>query len=178
LRTDYLWKTDLGMAIVADPLFQDGVIYVATIEGKLFAIDSTSGEILWIFDDGGELGAVWGSPVIDESVIFIADINGNVYTVEKDSGKQIWPSPFNAGGKIIGHGALTSDGVVYATDAGKMFLINQEKEPKTITSFENAIYSSVYLDGENILVAPASEEGLLSAFDPEGFEVWSFVPSK
>jgi len=178
LRTDYKWKTDLGMAIVADPILQDGLIYAATIEGKIFAIDIENGEILWTFDNGGELGAIWGAPVIDGSVIFLADINGNVYTVEKDSGKQIWPTPFNAGGKIVGSGVLTPDGVVFATDEGKLFLINQEKEPKTITSFESAIYSSVEMTGENILIAPASEEGLLAAFNLEGFEVWSFVPSK
>jgi outer membrane protein assembly factor BamB len=177
LRGDYEWKTDLGMAIVADPILQDGVIYSATIEGKLFAIDIATGKILWSFDNNGDLGAIWGAPVIDDTVIFFADTKGDVYTVEKDSGKQIWSSPFNAGGKIVGSGVLTPEGVVFATEEGKIFLINQEKEPKTITSLESAIYASVDTFDGNILVAPASEDGLLAAFDPEGFEVWSFVPS-
>jgi outer membrane protein assembly factor BamB len=178
LRGDYAWKTDLGMAIVADPILQNGVLYSATIEGKLFAIEIETGEILWSFDNNGELGAVWGSPVIDGSIIFIADTEGDVYTVDKDTGKQIWPSPFNAGGKIVGGGALTPDGVVFATDGGKIFLINQEKEAKTIISLESAIYAPVINEERKILIAPASEDGLLTAFDLEGFEVWSFVPSK
>jgi outer membrane protein assembly factor BamB len=178
LRTDYLWKTDLGMAVIADPVIEDGIVYVATIEGKLFAVEANSGEIVWSFDNGGDLGAIWGSPVIDDSVIFFADINGDVYTVEKGTGKQFWPSPFNAGGGIVGGGVRTNDGIVFATDEGKLFIINQEKEPKTLASFENAIYSPLSIYGENVLVAPASEEGLLSAYDLEGFEEWSFVPAE
>lgn len=178
LRTDVKWATDLGMAIVADPVLEDGVIYVATIEGKLYALDANSGAILWSFNNGGDLGSIWGTPVLDETIIFFADINGNVYTVEKETGKQHWPSPFSAGGKIVGGGALTADGIIFATDAGKLFRINSEKEPKTISSYENAIYSSIKTDGENILIAPVGEKGLLSAIDPEGFEVWSFAPSE
>jgi outer membrane protein assembly factor BamB len=178
LRNDFDWKVDLGMAIVADPVLEDNVIYAATIEGKLFAIDANSGKIIWSFDDGGNLGSVWGSPVIDESIIFLADMNGNVYTVDKATGKQIWPSPFSAGGKIVGGGVLTSDGVVFATGEGKLFLISQEKEPKTIASYDEAIYSSVQVNGENIIIAPASEAGLLLAIGVEGFEVWSFIPSE
>lgn len=178
LRTDFLWKTDLGMAVIADPVVEDGIVYVATIEGKLFAVEANSGQIVWSFDNGGDLGAIWGSPVIDDSVIFFADINGDVYTVEKGTGKQFWPSPFNAGGGIVGGGVKTNDGIVFATDEGKLFIINQEKEPKTLASFENAIYSPLSIYGENVLVAPASEEGLLSAYDLEGFEEWSFVPAE
>ncbi len=36
------WSIDLGMAVVADPVFNDGVMYVVTIEGRLFAIDVES----------------------------------------------------------------------------------------------------------------------------------------
>ena len=178
LRTDYEWKADLEMAIVADPVLEDGVIYVPTIEGKLFAIEAASGSVIWSFDNDGKLGAVWGSPVISNEIIFFADVNGDVYTVEKDSGKPHWPSAFNAGGKIVGGGALTPDGVVFATDVGKLFLINSEKEPKTITTFDNAVYSPLNYSGDNILVSPASEEGLLAAFNAEGFETWSFVPEE
>ena len=177
LRNDFDWIADLGMAIVADPVLEDDVIYAATIEGKLFAIDVNSGKIIWSFDDNGNLGSVWGSPVIDGSTIFVADMNGNVYTVDKSTGKQVWPSPFSAGGKIVGGGVLTPDGVVFATGGGKLFLINQEKEPKTMASYEKAIYSPVQLSGENLIIAPASEAGLLAAIGVEGFEVWSFIPS-
>jgi len=178
LRSDFVWKTDLGMAIIADPVIVDGVLFAATIEGKVFALDAVSGEIIWSFDNGGNLGAVWGAPVIDDTVIFIADTNGDVYTLEKETGKQIWPSPFNAGGKIVGSGVLTSEGVVFATEEGKLFLVNEEKEAKTLSSFENAIYSSVEAYEENVLIAPTSEDGLLASYDLEGFEVWSFVPTE
>ncbi len=177
LRTDAAWSTDLGMAIVADPVLEDGVLYTATIEGAVYALDAATGAVMWSFKDAGNLGAVWGAPVVDGDVVFVADIDGNVYTIEKESGKQNWPSAFSAGGRIVGSGALTDDGVVFATDEGKVFLINREKEPKTLSSFENPINSSIEVYDGNILIAPASEEGLLTAIGTEGFEIWSFIPA-
>jgi len=178
LLEEAVWTTDLGMAVVADPVLMDGVIYVATIEGVLSAVDADSGSILWTFDDGGKLGAVWGAPVIMDPIVFVGDMNGNVYAIDRENGKAYWPSPFSAGGKIVSAGAITEEGVVFANDEGKLFLINREKEPKTLYSFENAINSSILVDGDNIIVAPASEEGLLAAFNLEGFEVWSFLPNE
>lgn len=178
LREDAAWTADLGMAVVTDPVLLDDILYVATIEGAVFALNAQTGSVIWSFNDGGELGAVWGAPVVDEDVVFFADIEGKVYSVDRESGKPSWPSPFSAGGRIVGGGALTDDGVVFANDEGKVFLINREKEPRTLASYENAVYSSISVYDGNILIAPASEEGLLTAIDTEGFEVWSFVPAE
>jgi len=178
LRTDVKWTLDLGMAVVADPVLVDGVIFVATIEGKLYAVDAANGSTIWSFNNSGNLGSVWGTPVVGDSIVYFADVDGSVYTVDKETGKQLWPSAFSAGSKIVGGGVLTSDGVIFATEDGKLFLINSEKEPKTISNFEKAIFSPLGISGENIIAAPANEDALLTAIDPNGFEIWSFLPIK
>lgn len=170
------WNLDLGMAVVSDPILDDGVAYVSTIEGKLFALDVENQKVLWDFDDNGDLGSVWSSPVATEDAIFIADIDGNIHAVDALDGSALWPSPFSAGGKVVGSGAAYQDGVIFATDNGKIFMINLNKEPKTIANFENPIYSSVNFVDELIIFAPTSEGSLLTAFDLNGFEVWAFSP--
>ena len=172
------WTLDLGMAVVGDPILEDGVAYVATIEGKLFAIDVADGKLLWVFDNNGDLGAVWGASVVTEDAIFIADVDGNVHAVDASDGSALWPSPFSAGGKVVGSGVAIPDGAIFATDEGKIFMINMKKEPKTIANVEIPIYSSINFVEERIIFAPASEESLLSAFDLNGFEVWAFMPSE
>ena len=172
------WSIDLGMAITADPTLVDGKVYVVTIEGNLFAIDLSSEKILWNFNDNGKLGAVWGTPIVTENAVFIADMNGNIYAVDPANGSALWPSPFSVGGKVIGSGSAFNEGVVFATDEGKIFSINSNKEPKTITNYEFSIISDVRVGGEAIVFAPGSEDSLLTAIDHNGFEVWSFLPSK
>lgn len=172
------WSIDLGMAIVGEPVLVDGIVYAATIEGGLFAIDTKSEKLLWSFNDDGNLRAVWGKPVVTDEAVYIADVDGNVYAVNTLNGKSLWPSPFSAGGSIIGGGVVYQESIVFGTVEGKVFTINFNKEPKTIATFENPIYSSLKTGGENIIFTPASESSLLSALDENGFEVWSFIPAE
>jgi eukaryotic-like serine/threonine-protein kinase len=172
------WKIDLGMAVTADPVIVDGVAFVATIEGNLYAIDISSKKILWNFNNDGNLGAVWGTPVVTENGVFIADTNGDVFAVDQNNGSPLWATPLSVGGKIIGRGAAFEDGVVFASDEGKIFSINSEKETKTITTFETPLVTGFSVVGDQIIFAPNNESSLLSAHDKNGFEVWSFLPSK
>lgn len=178
LLTNAKWSIDLEMAVVGDPVLDDGVAYVATIEGRLFAIDVKSEKLLWSFNNNGNLGAVWGTPVVTDEAIFVADADGNVFAIDKLYGSALWPSPFSAGGQVIGSGASYQEGAIFATDEGKIFTINLNKEPKTIANLENPIYSAVYFVGEQIIFTPASETSLLAAYDLNGFEVWTFLPTE
>jgi len=171
------WSIDLGMAIVGAPVLWDGVVFVATIEGGLFAIDVKSEKLLWSFNDNGSLGAVWGTPVVNDDAVFVADEDGNIYAVSVLDGSALWSSPFSAGGKLVASGAAYQDGVVFATDEGKIFTVNLNKEAKTITNIENPIYSTINIVGDQIVFASASEESLLAAYDLNGFGIWKFLPT-
>ncbi len=171
------WSIDLGMAIVSGPVIEDGVVFVATIEGVLFAIDVKGEKLLWSFNDNGALGAVWGTPVVIDDAIFVADEDGNIYAVSVLDGSAIWSSPFSAGGKLVASGAAYQEGAVFATDEGKIFTINLNKEAKTITNIENPIYSTINIVGEQIIFASASKESLLVAYDLNGFGIWTFLPT-
>ena len=175
LLTNAKWNIDLEMAVVGDPVLEDGVAYVVTIEGRLFAIDVKSEKLLWSFNDNGNLGAVWGAPVVTDEAIFVGDAEGNIHAVNVVDGSALWPSPFFAGGKVIGSGAAYQEGAVFATDEGKIFMINLNKEPKTIANLEYSVYSAINFVGEQIIFAPASETSILTAYDLNGFEVWAFL---
>ncbi|MCD6576760.1 MAG: PQQ-binding-like beta-propeller repeat protein [Anaerolineaceae bacterium] len=172
------WSIDLGMAVVSDPILDDGMAYVVTVEGKLFAIDVKSEKILWSFNDNGNLGAVWGAPLIKDEVIFVADIDGHIYAIEKIDGSPLWPSPFSAGEGVVGSGSITNGGAIFATDEGKIFTITTNKEPKTIATLEKTIYSQLSVVGEKIIIASDNKDFLLTAFDMNGFEIWAFLPTE
>lgn len=53
----------------------EGIVYVADLDGFLYAIDADSGEMLWQHD---VLAAVWGSPLIADGHVHLADEDGDV----------------------------------------------------------------------------------------------------
>ncbi len=173
-----LWKVDLGAAIVSNPVLADGVLYVGTVDGKLYAIDVVAHGVKWMFNGDGKVTPIWGSPVLTTNAVFFGDEDGNVYAVSKAEGKALWPEPFAAGSAVISSGVAVNDSVIFASNAGKVFTINESKEPNTLTTLEATLYSPLGYDGEKVIVATATKEKLFVALNMSGNEVWSYFPAK
>lgn len=57
----------------------EGVVYVGSNDGHLYAFDCATGALKWKFRTGGE---VHGSPVIADGVVYIASDDGHLYSVQ------------------------------------------------------------------------------------------------
>ncbi len=173
-----VWSVDLGTAVVADPVITNGKILVATIDGKLYCVDSVTGEITWKFEDGDQYNSIWGSPVVTDEAIYFGNEDGELFAVSPDTGKALWPAPYEAGGEMIASGIAIDGGAMFVNQQGKVFSINAAKEPKPVVTLDTVIYASPKVAGANILLAPATKEKLFMAIDLSGNEVWGFTASK
>ncbi len=178
LVSNPLWSVDLDTAIAADPVFSNGSIYTATINGNLYSVDAATGKLNWSFIDGGGYRAVWGTLVVTDQAVFFGDEDGNVFAVSTETGKALWPSPYPAGAAVIAGGVLTDKGPLFVNEQGRVFIIDVNQEPQPVTSLDTSVFSPPAY-GENLVVlAPATKEKLFTAINLDGNEVWSFIPSK
>jgi len=173
-----VWSLDLGAAIVSDPVLAEGILYTSTIDGTLYAVDLANQAVLWSFDGEGALTSIWGSPVLTANAVFVGDEQGNIYAVNKTDGKALWPTPFAAGSGVISSGVAMGEKVVFATKAGKIFTIDENKDPKTLVTLEATLYSPLGFDTDKIIVAPATKEKLFVALNADGNEVWNYYPTE
>jgi outer membrane protein assembly factor BamB len=173
-----LWKTDLGTAVVADPILSDGSIYVATIDGHLHSVDAASGRLNWTFTNGEGYRAVWGSLVVTDEAVFFGDEDGNIFAVSPENGQPIWAGPYSAGASVTAGGVLTEKGPLFINEEGRVFVIGIEQDPQPVVSLNTAIFASPVAADGRVLVAPATREKLFIAIDLNGNEIWSFIPSK
>jgi len=178
LVTNAEWTTDLGVAIVADPIIYDGKVYVGTINGDLFCLDAADGKAIWTFNDNGNVNSIWGSPIIFNDHLFFADESGQVYALSPDTGKAIWLKPFSAGSSLVASGVLTEEGVAYASTEGKVFIIDEEQNLSPVATLDTPIYSTPAFVNGYLILAPASKDKLFTAVDLNGKEIWGFLPSK
>lgn len=172
-----VWKLDLGAAVVADPVIVEGVLYAGTIDGMLYAVDLEKHEVLWSFEDNDATASIWGSPVILSDTIYFGDEAGSIYALSAQDGSAIWPSPFAAGGSVISSGTALEDRVVFATTEGKIFSINQAKEPRALVTLDANLYASLEYENEKIIIAPAGSDYLFAALDANGNEIWNYLPN-
>ena len=95
------WSLDIdsAMGLVAEPIVVDGVIYLSAPLSKVYAVDATSGKIIWEFDPKVRLDqaingsysartnagvAVWGGKV------YVGTGDCRLVAIDAASGKQAW----------------------------------------------------------------------------------------
>lgn len=80
-------RTDIERLVDIDGLFQDvdGVIYVASYQGRVAAVSADSGNILWARDMSTYTGLA-----VDKTQIYITDTQSNVWALDRHTGATIW----------------------------------------------------------------------------------------
>lgn len=77
------WSYCSGAAILASPIVSAGVVYIASTNGILAALNTRSGAMLWQFRAGW---ALYSSPAIQNGIVYIGALDGFVYAVDAVSG--------------------------------------------------------------------------------------------
>jgi outer membrane protein assembly factor BamB len=119
------WSTNFGGPIYATPAIFNNVIYIGVHPtkdtfGSLFALDATTGAILWKTASSGSID--YSSPVVVDGVAYVSFDDGNLYAINANNGRILWTSPTQSAystaavlnGKVY-VGAV--DGTLYALNA-------------------------------------------------------------
>jgi eukaryotic-like serine/threonine-protein kinase len=139
------WKFPTGGRVISSPAVVDGVVYVGSTDGNLYAIDAVSGAQKWKFET-----KAWevSSPAVVSGVVYFLSYDGHLYALDAATAQVKWkfatggekhyegthlhylqpevetmPDPwdFYLSSPSVWNGAVyfgSSDGNVYALDAG------------------------------------------------------------
>jgi len=116
------WTFRTQGPVRSSPVVVDGVVYVGSNDGKVYAIEAGTGAERWSFDTGGP---VTGSAAIVDSVVYIASECGALFALDTKTGQRLWevktgqptagsPAVLN-GQVIIGQGARGGSTVLVMT---------------------------------------------------------------
>ena len=153
---DVLWKFEVpqgafegSAAIVAqhqNPANKR--VYIADLDGKVFAFDLETGEKQWEFQS--EIGFVT-SPAVKEGRIYIGDIDGVFYCLGED-GKEIWR--FQTQAEINSSANFYEDNVLVGSQDANLYAINS-KTGKVAWTYESQdqIRCSATVAGNRAFVA-------------------------
>ena len=88
------WRYLTGGRVVSSPVFQDGVLYVGSDDGSVYALDAASGQKRWRFATAGPVAS---TPAVAGGLVYFMSYDGKFYAVEAQSGKLRWK--FTTGGE-------------------------------------------------------------------------------
>jgi outer membrane protein assembly factor BamB len=104
------WSRFLGerIEVQMQPLVTNDMVYIGLMNGKLYALDRSNGDTVWVFDAGMGLA---NTPSITfqngERRIYFGSMNGKFYCLDAETGEEIWQ--YQTGGPILSTPAYHAD---------------------------------------------------------------------
>ena len=78
-----LWSFGTGDAVYSSPALANGVVYVSSWDGNVYALDAYTGAELWNHGYGSAI--IW-TPTVANSMVYI----GNIEALDASTGVKIW----------------------------------------------------------------------------------------
>jgi len=108
------WKTPISGG--SSPAVANGVVYVGSDDGNVYALNASTGAKVWSYATGG------GSPTIVNGVVYVAS-GVNVYALNASTGAKLWSY---AATFLLLNPFAVANGVVYVSsdDVGTIIALN------------------------------------------------------
>lgn len=81
------WRFQTGGPVRSSPTVADGIVYVGSTDGRLYALDATTGVRIWEIDVGSPVSS---SPAVAEGLVLFASGDGVIRGVEAREGALRW----------------------------------------------------------------------------------------
>ena len=113
-----IWSFDAGGEIESHPAYHpDGIVYVSAEESfALFALNATTAELLWTFNDT-DTAEINGSPTVTPNYVYIGANDGNMYVLHRSTGAVAtkFETRCGADGHVFSSAAIADNGMVFFT---------------------------------------------------------------
>lgn len=100
-------------------VFSNGIIYVASYQGQLAAVQAVSGDVLWTRDFSS-----YQAIAIDDNSIYLSADNSHIWSIDRRTGSALWKQDVLHARRITAP-TLTKDKLVVADFAGYLHWFNK-----------------------------------------------------
>ncbi|MCW4028890.1 MAG: PQQ-binding-like beta-propeller repeat protein [Candidatus Bathyarchaeota archaeon] len=133
----------------ASPAIVNDILYVGTGDGKVIALNVTSGDTIWNYTTGSGISS---SPAITNGVLYVGSVDDNLYALNATTGTLLWS--FTTGGNVNSSPAVSKGLVFFGSEDGKLYALNAQ------TGVQVWNYSAT---GNYNNAAPCVENGIVYA---------------
>ena len=177
----------------------NGTIFVGSMEGEVFTLDATNGDMMGdpikieATAASGGLGciptcgsaqataiAIYGSPVIREDLVYVGGYDGKVYAYAFQNGvlrqepRWVYPRQGSVDGPIIGGIAVDGDKLYFASASGTIYALDAADGFKEWEySIGEKIWSTPAIANDTLYIG-CFDEKLYAVDINDGTEKWNF----
>ena len=158
-----LWVYGVVGQAFYSPVVADGIVYVVDF-GHLYAIDASTGALLWLRWDNGLGGGIQptsAAPLVAEGAVYVQSEDGHLYALDALTGTLLWR--YETGG--VSGGPRADGGVVYvAANGGTVYGMVASSPLATAAPAQEREAGDLlwqYRADEDLLSQPAAANGTL-----------------
>jgi outer membrane protein assembly factor BamB len=164
------WDFTTEAAIWAKPLINGNVLYIASQDHFLYALNAATGNEIWKTDLGA---SAVNSPVIDENgILYLGSFGSKIYAVDSVNGAIIWE--YDTEGWVWGSPTLGAENTLYATDLDANLYALDTSDGSLL--WEKQVQAGSAITGSALLVNEAiyvvTRGGTIASYDMEGQRLW------
>lgn len=116
-----LWRFRTQDTVDSSPAVVDGIVYICSRDGKIYALNATTGDEVWSYKTGNWF--FFDSPAVADGKVFIGSGDQRVYSFDARNGTVFWK--FKMGWEIASSPAVV-DGIVFIGGADKyVYALNE-----------------------------------------------------
>ncbi len=130
-----IWVEEIGVPMRGAPTYADGRVFGVTHDNHIFALDATTGDILWdevgIAENAGLAGNA--SPAVIGNTVIVSYSSGEVYAMRVENGRVLWTDTLSRQGQLTamaslrdidGHPVVYDGNVYLVSHSGRMVAVN------------------------------------------------------
>jgi outer membrane protein assembly factor BamB len=176
-KPSLLWVTEVG-PVVSSPLFEEGMVYVSSITGRIFALNLSKKEIKWCLNVGSPIVS---TPLLHNQILLVATydswVKGTAFAgknflfgIDRENGKEIWK--FETLGNVFSSPCIVDDTITIIGSLSNAVFALQGNSGDLLWKFETGgqVWSSPSYNGSKIFIG--SDDGFLYCLDQDGKLLW------
>lgn len=116
------WTASVGGRVVATPVLANDALVIATLDGRVVALERGSGEVRWQYPAEGAIGEVRGAPAYRDGIVYVTDGEGLLHLLDAASGAPVC-DPYDALFAVVVPPIVAGGAVYVGTDNGPVAVI-------------------------------------------------------
>jgi len=172
------WRFFARAPVRSTPLIDGNNIFFGNTQGSFYAVEKTSGKLIWQYDTGFPINS---SAASQNGTIFFSDNKQTVYALKENTGQLAWkfdmavkqdyPWRFDY---YYSSPTLYHDKLIIGGDDGYLYMLNQ-RDGKQVWKFKSkAIIRSTAAVFDNTVVVGDMDGTLYAVGVNDGKEKWTF----
>ncbi len=160
--------------IYADPIVADGVVYVATYSGKIYAYSTASGNLLWKYPSEGYVQGIIGGLILNDGAIYFSAVGGTVTALNINTQAVIWQ--YDTEDTLWATPCLNGDTIYIASYDKRLFALDIDSgDLRWNAPFETngpIVATPVYDNG--VIYISSLDRGIYAINSENGNLIWEF----